>query len=589
MNRLYLTREDKKLADGESNYTGSGYSIEESKKEQYKVTALLSAVRKINDFTINATVAAEQWDTRRTWQDSWTVNGLRVPGKFDIKNSVKPAETDGLKNTDRKRINSVYAFINADYKGQIFLDITGRNDWSSSLIYSDGTGEVSYFYPSVSSSWIFTETFDLPSFFTFGKLRGSYAIVGNDTDPYLTSIGYYKLDGTFKNSFDGNEYPYYSFDSEALRNSNLKPEKQHSIEFGTEMKFFNNRLGLDLAWYKTNTKNQILALSQAAESGVSSRWINAGNIQNSGIELVISGKPIDTPNFGWDLTANYTRNRNKIVELAPDVEKYYIEGGGMDCAAWATVGGAYGDIYTAYAYKRNAKGEKELNSTGGWIRAGTQEKIGSLQPDFLGGILSVLRYKNLSLNMLFDARFGGNIISGTYNYGSYSGALENTLYGRDKEHGGLQRTLSDGTVLFDGMIPEGVFTSGTVIGGVDVSGVSYQKAYEDGLVTPVAAQKYYENKHSWGNGIRESALFESSWVAFRELSLHYSIPQKLTKKLALNTVNVGFIVRNLGYLYNSLPDNIHPEGLPSNRSSAFVEIGGSAYTRSYGFNINVSF
>ncbi|NJO68980.1 MAG: TonB-dependent receptor [Bacteroidetes bacterium] len=244
------------------------------------------------------------------------------------------------------------------------------------------------------------------------------------------------LDGTFKNSFDGNEYPYYTFDSETLGNTSLKPEKQHSIEFGTEMKFFNNRVGIDLAWYKTNTKNQILALAQAVESGVSSRWINAGNIQNSGIELVVSGKPIDTEHFGWELTANYTRNRNEIIELAPDVEKYYIEGGGMDCAAWATVGGAYGDIYTAYAYKRNDKGEKVLNSSGAWIRSGTQQKIGSLQPDFLGGILSVLRYKSLSMNMLFDARFGGDILSGTYNYGSYSGALAHTLYGRDADNGG---------------------------------------------------------------------------------------------------------------------------------------------------------
>ncbi|NJO68979.1 MAG: hypothetical protein HC830_06540 [Bacteroidetes bacterium] len=153
----------------------------------------------------------------------------------------------------------------------------------------------------------------------------------------------------------------------------------------------------------------------------------------------------------------------------------------------------------------------------------------------------------------------------------------------------MERTLADGTVIHDGMIPEGVFDSGVTINGQDVAGMSYQEAYDQGLVKPIAAQKYYENKHSWGTGIRESALFESSWVAFRELSFHYNIPQKWTKKLALNNVNVGFIIRNLGYLYNSLPDNIHPEGLPSNRSSAFVEIGGSAYTRSYGFNINVSF
>lgn len=591
MNYLYVTREDKVLATGAQDYEGAEYRINRSAREQYRISALLSAHKQFGDFNVNGTVAVEQWDSKRSYLNSWTVSGLRVPGIFDLSNSVKPAETDGRKYTDRKRINSVYSFINADYKSQIFLDITGRNDWSSSLIYSDGSGNVSYFYPSVSSSWIISETFRgrMPSFISFSKLRASYAIVGNDTEPYLTSIGYYRLAGTYTNPLNGQDYPYYEYDSNDLRNANLKPEKQHSIEVGAEVKFLQNRLGVDFAWYKTNTKNQILALDVPVETGLQKRWINAGNIQNQGIELVINGSPIKTRDFGWDLTFNYTRNRNKIIELAPGVEKYRIEGGGMDLAAWATVGGSYGDIYTPYAYTRNAKGEKLLNASGGWIRSGTQVKVGSIEPDFLGGVLSVFRYKSLSLNMLFDARFGGDIASATYNYGRYSGALQSSLYGRDAAHGGLQRTLPDGRVVNDGMIPEGVFNNGITIGGVDVSGMTYQKAYEQGLVQPLSAFQYYNNLHSWGTGIREEAVMDCSWIAFRELSLHWSVPQAWSQKLAMQRVNIGFVVRNLGYLYNSLPDNIHPEGLPSNRSSAFVELGGSAYTTSYGFNLNVSF
>lgn len=591
MNYLYVTREDKVLATGAQNYEGAEYRVSRSAREQYRISALLSAHKQFGDFNVNGTVAVEQWDSKRAYLNSWTVSGLRVPGIFDLSNSVKPAETDGRKYTDRKRINSVYSFINADYKSQIFLDITGRNDWSSSLIYSDGSGNVSYFYPSVSSSWIISETFRgrMPSFISFSKLRASYAIVGNDTEPYLTSIGYYRLAGTYTNPLNGQDYPYYEYDSNDLRNANLKPEKQHSIEVGAEVKFLQNRLGVDFAWYKTNTKNQILALDVPVETGLQRRWINAGNIQNQGIELVINGSPIKTRDFGWDLTFNYTRNRNKIVELAPGVEKYRIEGGGMDLAAWATVGGSYGDIYTPYAYTRNAKGEKLLDASGGWIRSGTQVKVGSIEPDFLGGVLSVFRYKSLSLNMLFDARFGGDIASATYNYGRYSGALKSSLFGRDASHGGLQRTLPDGRIVNDGMIPEGVFNNGISIGGVDVSGMTYQRAYEQGLVQPLSAFQYYNNLHSWGTGIREEAVMDCSWIAFRELSLHWSVPQAWSQKLAMQRVNIGFVVRNLGYLYNSLPDNIHPEGLPSNRSSAFVELGGSAYTTSYGFNLNVSF
>ncbi len=591
INYNFVNREDEVLATGDRNYDGAEYRVNKSNKEQYRVSGLLSAHKKFGDFTLNGTVAVEQWDSRRSYLNSWTVNGLRVPGVFDLSNSVKPAETDGRKFTDRKRINSVYSFINADYKGQIYIDITGRNDWSSSLIYADGSGNVSYFYPSISSSWILTETFrgSLPGFISFAKVRGSYAVVGNDTEPYLTSLGFYRLGGTYTNPLDSQDYPFFEYDSNELRNNNLKPEKQHSIEFGADVKFLQNRLGFDLAWYQTNTKNQILALSVPVETGLQSKWINAGNIQNRGIELVVSGSPIKTKDFGWDLTANYTRNRNKIIELAPGVENYRIEGGGMDLGAWATVGGSYGDIYTPYAFTRNEKGEKILNSNGGWIRSGTQTKVGSIQPKFLGGLLSVVRYKSVSLNMLFDARFGGDIASATYNYGRYSGALESSLFGRDTEHGGLPRTLPDGRVVNDGMIPDGVFNTGITKNGVDVSGMTYQKAYEMGLVKPISAFDYYNNLHSWGTGIREEAVLESSWVAFRELSIHWNVPQTWSKKISMENVNVGFVVRNLGYLYNSLPDNIHPEGLPSNRSSAFVELGGSAYTTSYGFNLNVSF
>lgn len=162
------------------------------------------------------------------------------------------------------------------------------------------------------------------------------------------------------------------------------------------LKFFQNRVGFDLAYYKTNTKNQILALSMPQESGVTARWINAGNIQNSGVELLITATPIQTKDWLWDLSVNMTHNENKIIELAPGVERYKLKGGGSDTEAWATVGGAYGDIYTSYAYTRNEKGEKVLNQDGSWRRSGTSEKIGSLQPKLLAGLTSTLSWKNLA-------------------------------------------------------------------------------------------------------------------------------------------------------------------------------------------------
>lgn len=163
-----------------------------------------------------------------------------------------------------------------------------------------------------------------------------------------------------------------------------------------KLKFFQNRVGFDIAYYKTNTKNQILALSMPAESGVAARWINAGNIQNSGVELLVTATPVQTKDWLWDVSLNLTHNRNKIIELAPGVERYKLKGGGGDTEAWATVGGAYGDIYTSYAYTRNEKGEKVLNQDGSWRRSGTSEKIGSIQPKLLGGMTSTLSWKNLA-------------------------------------------------------------------------------------------------------------------------------------------------------------------------------------------------
>lgn len=374
-----------------------------------------------------------------------------------------------------------------------------------------------------------------------------------------------------------------------MPNLNLKPEKQHSIEIGLDMRFLKNRLGFDFAWYKTNTKNQILALPIASESGVSKRWINAGDIQNKGIELLITGTPIETKDWRWDLSFNLTRNRNKIVSLFEGVEKYQLVGGGTDTQAWATVGGAYGDIYTSYAYTLNDKGEKLLNADGSYPRSNKSEKIGSLQPKFLWGANTSVSWKGITLNAVIDARFGGDIFSASYYYGMNSGNIKSSLAGRDTQYGGLPRTLADGRTVNDGVIPEGVFMPGTEIKGVDVSGMSYQAAYEQGLVEPLSAYKYYDNVYSWSGGIRSEGIHKCSWVALRELSVHWQLPKKWVNKAYIQNASVGLMARNLGFLYNSLPDNIHPEGLNTSYSSEYMESGGAVFSRNIGFSVNVSF
>ncbi len=559
---------------------------------------MLTAQKKFNNFSISGSIGAERFNEDQSFHNSKTNNGLRIPGVFELNNSIDPPTTEAYSRTKQKRINSVYGFINMDWAGQVFLDVTGRNDWSSTLRYLDGSGNVSYFYPSVSTSWLITETFKekLPSSISFAKIRASYAIVGKDCDPYLiTNPGTYIYFNSFKDTYFGSgTYPYFDFANKNLGALDLKPEKQHAIEFGVDYRMFNNRIGIDLAYYKTNTKNQILALPTSEETGVSYRIINAGNIQNQGIEILLSATPVQTRDLVWDITLSYTKNKNKIKELYHGVTRYQLGTSSIETDAWATVGGAYGDIYSSAAFKRDeATGEKLLNSAGAWLRSGTSEKIGSMQPDFLGGFTSNLQWKGFNLGMIIDARFGGDILSASYNYGMSSGRLMSSLPGRTEDLGGLKRTLDDGRVVNDGMIPDGIFEPNATVDykgtQVNVGGMSYCEAYEKGYVEPISAYNYYGNLYDWGNGIREASIHELSWVALREISLNWEIPSKWISKAFIKRANIGFVVRNVGYLYNSLPDNIHPEGLKSNYSYEYVEAGGNVFSRNYGVKLNLNF
>ena len=594
MNQTYKTFEKKILATENADYRGAEYQLNESKKQQYKVTAMLSANRKFGDLSVGAFVATERFNEEQSYHNSKTNNGLRVPGVFELNNSIDPATTDAFARTKRKRINSIYGAVNADWKGQLYLDLTGRNDWSSTLRYADGSGNVSYFYPSVSASWLLTETLrsSLPKAISFAKLRASYTIVGNDCAPYLiTDPGVFEYYGSFNDErFATGNHPYFKYSNGNLGALDLKPEKSHAIEVGFDLRLFKNRLGIDFAYYKTNTKNQILELATSTEAGVAKRIINAGNIQNSGIELLLTGKPIQTDDWLWDVSLTFTRNRNKIISLYPGVDKYELKGGGQDTKAWATAGGAYGDIYTSYAFKRDAQGRKLLTNAGLWERSVTSEKVGSMQPDFLSGLSSSLTWKSLTLSFILDSRFGGQVFSASYNYGMAGGRLKSSLAGRTAEYGGLKRTLDDGRIVYDGMIPEGVFREGsTNKDGVNMSGMTYQEAYDKGYVNPLSASDYYRYLYEWTEGIREASIFDLSWIALREVALHWSVPKKWLDGVFVKGASLGFVVRNVGYLYNSLPDNIHPEGLQSNYSSEYVEAGGNVYSRNYGLKINLNF
>jgi iron complex outermembrane receptor protein len=376
---------------------------------------------------------------------------------------------------------SIVGQATASFRDQLFLELTGRNDWSSALVYADKHGNYSYFYPSFSASWLLHETFDLPKSISFFKLRGSIAQVGNDTEPYIINSAYnvaqLKNNGSDK---------YYMTIPDTVYDQNLKPERKTSWEIGTDFRVLNNRLGLDATFYKENTRDQIMRVSLPSASGVSNAYINAGNIQNTGFEVALNTTPVETRNLAWDLNFTWTKNWSKIVELSDLVANYIALQGNADYGNYrigsvAKVGGTYGILMSDSAPLKDYTYDEEGNITGGsglpvlynwqrnqgttlYRRSGKVEEVGNSVPDFLGSINTGIRYKRLTLRASLDARFGGYVASYPSHYGTAYGYLATSLRGADADHGGITYTSRwDGLEYDDGVIPEGIFPKGTNI------------------------------------------------------------------------------------------------------------------------------
>ncbi|MBO9730666.1 MAG: SusC/RagA family TonB-linked outer membrane protein [Chitinophaga sp.] len=610
---LYSTSYDQMKLGRDSAFSGpAGYYYTSLKRIlQTRLKGNLNFNKQINAFDLFLQVGAELNNSETKSNVGYTRNGLKIPMVYRLSNSVDdPYAEEGSPN----KYQTVSGFFqgSVSWKDMLTLNIYGRNDWNSTLLYPDGHGDYSYFYPGADLAWIFTEAFKLPEYVTYGKLRASYIIAGNGTTVYTTNTGAYVTNPNYNDPY-GNSIERYNFQSSTLGNLHLKPERSYKMEFGTELKFFQNRLGADLTYYKQNTKNQIIALKVPSESGVENALINSGNVQNQGIELALYGSPVKNKNFSWDVYFNYTRNRSKIIDLAPGVDKVGLEGDD-GIRTVAIRGGEYGTMVAAYGYARyQAKdadgkpvnsvlnGKPVLKANGVFLRqtdnpnaTDKEAVIGSSVPKFMGSLRNTFNYKSFSLSFLLDSKFGGYVYSNSYNYGSQVGMLENTLPGRTKDLGGIEFKDAAGVTRTDGIIPDGVFADGTVRLGIDgqnhnVGGMTYQEAYDKGIVRPLRAYAYYNNAFSWFAGIRERSAHESSWVSLRDASLSYDLPARFASKIKFNGLRLTVGGRNLMYLYNSLPDKVNPEDYISSGSGAAFLGGGTPLSRTMYFTVNASF
>jgi TonB-linked SusC/RagA family outer membrane protein len=449
----------------------------------------------------------------------------------------------------RYQINSVYGILNFSYKNYLFAELTGRQDWNSVLATPKRTDNVGFTYPSINTSFILSEVVKLPTFFNYAKLRASYAQVGSGgTTPYRTAYTYSLASGGI--------YPDSALVSPStLPNVNLKPLTTSTFEFGTELQFFNGRLGIDLAVYFGNTRNQIFTRTVDAASGYNAAIINAGKVRNNGLEIQLNAKPIAKANgFNWSLYGTFSFNRNKIMSM-PDSSVLLRAGNVASGQIVASVGGSMGDLY-GLGYQRSPDGQVIFDPATGFPKiTGNIIYLGNTIPKYKFSLGNNFRYKNFSLNLLFDAQVGAVAYSLTHYKMAEQGKLKSTLPGR-----------------YNGIIGNGV---------VENPDGSYRK--NDVVATDI--DQYYQ--YSIGSYNAEGSTFSTDFLKFREASLSYAFKPKLLKKVGLTAASIGIYGRDL-FIWSPWPI-FDPEfgTLAGSDIVTGFETGQFPSTRSMGFNLSI--
>ena len=469
---------------------------------------------------------------------------LVIPGLYDFGNAAVAPTTSDYR--ERTRVNGLYGSANFGYRDFWFVEATGRNDWSSTL----PEGNNSYFYPSLSTSLIFTELMDLPVL-SYGKIRMGWAQVGNDAsayqlvDPYLAD-----------QPFDGR--PRFTA-SNTLRNFNLKPELTESWEIGGELRLLDDRLGLDLTYYDAETSNQIVPVQVSPLTGFTTRMMNAGTISNSGIELLIDAAPVILDNgFRWDVTGTFGKNNNEVVSLAEGLETLVLDTY-YGVSVEARVGEAYGAMY-GRQYVRDSQGNIVVGSNGRPLNSSSNPNgyLGNYNPDWTAGLRNAFRFGPVRAHVLIDGQKGGSIYSLTSVYGRRSGVLIETLEGR--ENG---RTPAEG----GGLIVPGVKVVGTDTVANDIV---------------VDAQDYWRLL----TGLHEEFVFDATYVKLREVSLGFRLPQAWTGRLGVSAAEIALVGRNLA-LWTDVP-HIDPETAFNSGNVQGFEYSQTPTARTFGFSVSVT-
>ncbi|RED46847.1 TonB-linked SusC/RagA family outer membrane protein [Winogradskyella eximia] len=532
-----------------NRFSNGAYAEHDVMFREVNTDFLINYKNQFNHFSLDVFLGGNRLNQTASTKQSQTVN-LAQPGIYNLNNAASPIEVFQFES--EKRINSFYGIAKLGYKDYLFLDITGRNDWSSALATPFSVDGTSFFYPSVSSSFILSNITELPDVFSFVKLRASVAQVGNDTSAYQTS-------GAFVSQTPYNSQPTFS-DQNFIPNANLKPERTTSYEFGTDLRFFENKLRLDVTYYNANTEDQIISLPVAISSGYNQQVVNGGNVNTQGVEIILGITPIQTDHFNWNSTFNFATNRSVIKDLPQADGRLTLAYSRIYDSANQTVwfqveeGGRVGDFYGT-GYEKNDNGEFLIDDEGRFIADNDLKKLGNYNPDFTLGWSNNFNYKNWSMSFLFDWRQGGEVVSRTRALGNVGGQLAETSYRPDA-----------------GIVAQGVNVNTGQANTVAVSAESYYR-------------QFYDRNHE------ENNVYDASFLKLRQFSVGYTFNIKdgfLGLKEGAD-LSLSLVGNNLF----AITENPHfdPEQLAvqGNGFVSGVEDMSYATTRSIGFKAGFNF
>lgn len=516
-------------------------------------------------FNLKATLGTNYRDTENSYVRATTNGGLVIPRLYSLSNSVNPILAPTERDT-RQRVLGGFASATLGYKQIAFIDIASRVDQASSLPRDNNT----YFYPSISGSFVFSELMEPTYWLTYAKIRANYAEVGNMATP-LSVFNTYALISPF------NGQPLASVSS-VRNNPELKPERTKSWEVGFEASFMDGRTGFDVTYYNANSVDQILRTDVSRATGLNSKWINGGEVVNKGFEVSAFATPVKTDDFSWTINANWTRNRSEVLDLGP-VQNYTIASFQGGISLNAAVGEPFG-VIKGPGFVYDDQGNKVVRSNGRYLSNGNANTtIGDINPDWIGGVTNTVKFKGLSFGFLIDVKQGGDVFSLDQSYGLYTGVSEATSFTNDL--GNPARNPIVGTVA-TGYAPT---SGGIILPGVKNTGTAENPVYveNDIRANPLLALGYAGNP-------AQAFVYDASYVKLREVTLGYSLPESLVSKLGVvKGLDFSVYGRNLWIIHKNTEYSDPEEGLSSGSLSLGYQSGAYPTTRNIGFNIKARF